>query len=235
MNRKTVLLGATGFLLIGLTAFYLWYERKIEPKRETVTTPHFETSTPEDGVVLAGVPLNVTLDFNLDLVSGSSILIMQEGIDYGSSSTEIDENKLSMRRRLVSNAPNGNYTIKYRACWINNNCANGQYFFSIDRSLADSFTDYRSQDEVVIDMRTLAFLPEKMRIARGTKVTWKNSDTVNHYVNTDAHPSHTYHLNQNSRELPPGAEYTVVFDERGIYPYHCSAHASTMIGSLLVE
>jgi plastocyanin len=84
-------------------------------------------------------------------------------------------------------------------------------------------------------MKDIAFVAKEMRVSKGTKVIWTNSDSVEHYVNTDAHPSHTYYPKQNSRALKKGDTFSVTFDTPGVYPYHCSAHAASMTGSIIVE
>ncbi|MBI2594270.1 hypothetical protein HYW39_01075, partial [Candidatus Curtissbacteria bacterium] len=66
-------------------------------------------------------------------------------------------------------------------------------------------------------------------------VVWVNNDSVEHYVNTDSHPAHTYYLEQNSRVLGQGDTYSLTFNTEGIYPYHCSAHEASMKASILVD
>ncbi|OGH03188.1 MAG: hypothetical protein A2798_00665 [Candidatus Levybacteria bacterium RIFCSPHIGHO2_01_FULL_37_17] len=91
------------------------------------------------------------------------------------------------------------------------------------------------QKEVTIKLSNIMFDPKDIKISKGTKVTWVNDESIEHYVNTDSHPAHTYYLEQNSKALGKGDSYSLTFDTAGIYPYHCSAHADTMIGSILVE
>jgi plastocyanin len=95
--------------------------------------------------------------------------------------------------------------------------------------------DATSERAVTIHLKDIAFAPAEIRIRRGTTVTWINDDAVDHYVNTDAHPSHTYVLGQNSKVLKSGESFQFSFANPGIYPYHCSAHADVMRGVLLVE
>ncbi|OGH24271.1 MAG: hypothetical protein A3B47_04865 [Candidatus Levybacteria bacterium RIFCSPLOWO2_01_FULL_39_24] len=91
------------------------------------------------------------------------------------------------------------------------------------------------QNEITIRMSEIQFMPKNLKIGKGTKVTWVNNDEVEHFVNTDSHPAHTYFPNQNSKALKTGDTYSVTFSDTGIYLYHCSAHADSMIGSILVE
>ncbi|TSC72729.1 MAG: Blue (Type1) copper protein [Parcubacteria group bacterium Gr01-1014_38] len=207
---------------------------------------HFESSTPAHGTTLPAPPINVVLDFNFDLAPQSFIAIERNGgdngnardaleRDYGMDLTTIDANKLSMRRKMDPSAPDGLYTVTYQACWPDGSCHDGHFQFAINRTKASAALDLRGQSAVTVNLKDIAFAPPVIRIRQGTRVTWRNDDSVEHYVNTDAHPSHTYFLAQNSRALKNGDTYAVTFSTPGAYPYHCSAHADTMRGLILVE
>ena len=196
---------------------------------------HYENNVPEHGSVLAGVPLNVVIDFNFDLAPISTISITQDGKEYGIENTVVDENKLALRRKMDPQSPDGRYTVAYKACWPDQSCHNGMFEFAIDRSKSADFTDMTGRSEVTISMENIAFNPRNIRISKGTKVTWVNNETDGHYVNTDPHAGHSYYPAQNSRLLNKGDSFSLVFDTPGIYPYHCSAHASLMTGTILVE
>lgn len=196
---------------------------------------HFETNTPAHGAILAGVPVNVVVDFNFDLARPSEIKVMRDGKDYGAGETTIDSNKLSMRRDVDANSPDGLYIVSYNACWPDGSCHDGHFQFAIERSRVKEFDDQTGKGTVTIKMSQIKFVPQNVKITKGTKVTWINDDTVEHYVNTDSHPAHTYYTAQNSKAIKAGGSYSLTFDEAGIYPYHCSAHAATMAGALLVE
>lgn len=196
---------------------------------------HFESSTPAHGSTLAAPSVNVVIDFNFDLAAKSSISITSGGKEYGTGTTTIDANKLAMRRTMDFASPDGLYTVTYEACWPDGSCHDGQFQFAIDRTGASGSLDLRGKSAVSVDLTDLAFAPATIRISKGTNVTWKNSDAVEHYVNTDAHPSHTYYPAQNSKLLKTGETYSLVFNTPGAYPYHCSAHADSMLGTILVE
>src|SRR3989344_3061728 len=195
---------------------------------------HYESNTPAHGETLAGVPINVVIDFNFDLAIPSAISITSQGKEYGVGETIIDDNQLTLRRSMDPSAPDGLYTVSYKACWPDQSCHDGHFQFRIDRSVAESFEDMRNQAEVTVDMSTFLFKPRNIRISPGTKVTWTNSDPIDHYINTDSHPAHTYYVPQNSRAISKGQTYSVTYTNPGIYPYHCSAHFHTMKGSILV-
>jgi len=196
---------------------------------------HYESNTPAHGATLGGVPINVVIDFNFDLAKPSEIKILNEGKDYGVGETIIDSNKLAMRRKMANDTPNGLYNVEYKACWPDGSCHEGNFQFVIDRTQRSSFEDRTKQSEITIKMSDIKFMPMDIKISKGTKITWVNDDNVEHYVNTDSHPAHTYYSDQNSKALKRGDTYSLTFNTPGIYPYHCSAHASSMIGSLLVE
>jgi plastocyanin len=196
---------------------------------------HYETNTPAHGSVLAAPPVNVVIDFNFDLAVPSAISIMKEGKEYGQGDTVIDTNKLSMRRNFAADAPDGKYMVTYKACWPDRSCHDGSFEFAVDRSRASSYKNMQNLKEVTIRMSEIMFAPKNIIISLGTKVTWVNDEDVEHYVNTDSHPAHTYYPIQNSRSLAKGATYSVIFDKLGAYPYHCSAHADRMTGNIIVK
>lgn len=205
--------------------------RFVNPKKSA----HYESNTPGHGSILAGVPINIVIDFNFDLAKPSEIKILKEGKDVGVGETIIDTNKLTLRRLVEANSSDGLYRVEYKACWPDASCHDGFFEFAIDRSQAKDFVDKTDSKEVVIDMNHIAFDPKNVKISKGTKVIWKNNDEVGHYINTDSHPAHTYFPDQNSKLLNKREEFEVVFDKPGVYPYHCSAHAATMTGAILVE
>lgn len=196
---------------------------------------HFESSTPAHGTTLPAPPINVVIDFNFDLASNSTIAVTKDGKDYGVGPTTIDANKLAMRRTIDPSAPDGLYTVTYKACWPDKSCHDGHFQFAIERAKNSAALDLRGQSSVEIRLKDVAFLPHTIRIRKGTSVRWVDDDDVEHYVNTDAHPSHTYYPAQNSRALKRGDTYVVTFTVPGAYPYHCSAHADVMRGLILVE
>lgn len=208
-------------------------------QEEQLSTPkksaHYESNTPSHGDVLAGVPINVVINFNFDLDSTSSISITKDGVEYSYDELIIDPNKLSMRIKMDPNAPDGLYTVKYNSCWPDKSCHDGSFQFKIDRSQTNNYENMTGKKEVSISLKDIAINPKNVKISKGTKITWVNNDTAEHYVNTDSHPAHTYILDMNSKILGQGESYSYTFTEAGIYPYHCSAHADSMIGSILVE
>lgn len=252
MNKTFIAAAIIIVLLIGLAYFIFSKTNKapsapsVSPEQETSSTQsasfgiekksaHYESNTPQHGATLAGVPPNVVINFNFDLAAPSQIKIEREGKDYGQGKTLIDENKLTMRRLMDPASPDGVYTVIYKACWPDKSCHDGNFRFAIDRTKSRSFEDFTGETEVTVTLSEIRFKPQNIEITKGTKVTWINQDNVDHYINTDSHPAHTYFPEQNSRALGNGDTYSVTFNTAGIYPYHCSAHPENMAGSILVE
>lgn len=195
---------------------------------------HYESNTPAHGAVLAGVPVNVVIDFNFDLAKPSAISAKSSGVEYGEGETIIDPGKLAMRRAIKADAPDGLYVVTYKACWPDGSCHDGNFQFAIDRKIRESFVDMTGRKEVKIDLANYAFVPQNIKVSPGTKVTWTNNDQDGHYINTDSHPAHTYFLAQNSKLLAKGGSFSLVFEKPGVYPYHCSLHTN-MTALILVE
>ena len=196
---------------------------------------HYESNTPAHGAVLGAPPINVVIDFNFDLAKPSSISITKDGTEVGLGETTIDTNKLALRRNVDPTASDGTYTVNYKACWPDGSCHDGSFQFAIMRSEAEKAVDMRNQTTVDIDLANIAFSPKDIRISKGTKIVWTNSDDAVHYINTDSHPAHTYYKDQNSKALNKGDTFSLTFDTPGAYPYHCSAHADSMTGTIIVE
>ncbi len=198
---------------------------------------HYESNTPEHGAVLPAPPINVVINFNFDLVKPSEIKILGNGKDYGIGETNIDENQLALRREFDVTAPEGKYRVEYKACWPDGSCHTGYFEFAIDATAlkVGEYFDLRGKKEVLVSMQDVTFNPRVILVDKGTKIFWKNEDSVTHYINTDSHPAHTYFQAQNSKALKQGEVFSLVFDKPGAYPYHCSAHAETMRGLIVVK
>lgn len=257
--NKLVIFSIATVIVVGGIVFFASQKKEVpapvsqiaptnEPQKDNALTfenpkkaAHFESNTPEHGDILAGIPINVVINFNFDLAKPSSIKISpwnkgrEISIDMGVGETIIDSNKLSMRRKMNSNSPDDLYTVSYKACWADGSCHDGYFQFKIDKKMAQEFVDMTNKKEVTIDLKDIAFNPKNIKVSKGTKITWVNQDSVEHTVNTDSHPAHTYYLSQNSRILKKGDTYSATFTEVGIYPYHCTPHAASMKGAVLVE
>ncbi len=236
MKRNVAIMVVVAAVVLG-TGFWILKKAVDEqpPIGLQVKSAHFESSTPAHNSFLPAAPPQVAIDFNFDLSGQSTINILKDDVEYATGVTTVDTNKLAMRRPMDSTAPDGTYLVKYKACWPDGSCHNGQFNFHLQRSLADNYEDKRNQPAVTINMSSIKFQPMNLRISKGTVVTWVNDDGVDHYVNTDSHPAHTHQPDLNSKALKKGETYSYTFNETGAYPYHCSAHADNMTGTIIVE
>ena len=123
---------------------------------------HYESNTPSHGATLAAVPVNVVIDFNFDLAKPSEIKILKDGKDYGVGETVIDDNKLTMRRDMDPDSPDGVYKVEYNACWPDKTCHNGFFEFAIDKSLRSGYEDMIGQKEVTVKMSDISFNPKEL-------------------------------------------------------------------------
>lgn len=248
-----VIILATVGLLAG-AGWYVWQKQTDETTKESPSTSqsasdtkakvsfenpkkgaHFESSTPDHASTLAAVPVDVVINFNFDLAENSTLDITKDGKSYSVGSVSIDDNKLTMRRQMDKNAPDGVYTVKYDGCWPDRTCHDGSFQFAIDRELLRTYEDKRGQAAITVRMSQIKFQPMNLRISPGTKVTWINDDNETHYVNTDSHPHHSQVSGFNSKALSKGDSYSFTFKNVGAYPYHCSAHAADMTANIVVE
>lgn len=78
-----------------------------------------------------------------------------------------------------------------------------------------------------ISINNFAFNPATLTVTKGTKVTWKNDQNVDHQVMSDTGAFQ-------SNPLSPGSTFEFTFNETGTFPYHCNIHP-TMTGTITVQ
>ncbi len=78
------------------------------------------------------------------------------------------------------------------------------------------------------------FSPAGITIKAGESVTWKNTDSENHTVNSAPHPIHTTYPPLNLNLIKPGEEKSLTFPTAGTYKYHDHLNPS-LTGSVTVE
>ena len=85
--------------------------------------------------------------------------------------------------------------------------------------------------QAVVAIREFRFVPETLRVAPGTTVTWVNceEDFANE-PHTSTHDAGSW----SSEELSPTEIYSRRFDEAGLYRYYCVPHPF-MSGVLIVD
>ena len=78
-----------------------------------------------------------------------------------------------------------------------------------------------------VSIANFSFSPATLTIAKGTKVTWTNNDSVTHTVTSD---QGTW----DSNGVPPGNTFNFTFAKTGTYTYHCKIHPS-MKATIIVQ
>ncbi len=85
---------------------------------------------------------------------------------------------------------------------------------------------------LAISMTPSSFTPASVTIPSGTRVTWTNTDSMNHTVTAD-------NSSYNSGTLAPGKSYSLTFTAKGEYTYFCGFHGGPggigMSGKIIVE
>jgi plastocyanin len=196
---------------------------------------HVMDMMPPAGATYPGVPLNVVIDMEMNLTPASTMSIQQNGMEYGMVQ-QVDDNRVTLRRYMDPQTPNGVYTVNYSACWENGGtCEDGMFQFAIDRSLSSSYVDWRGQREVTIHIRNEAKDPRYVIVSPGTTVTWANDDKVPHTADSDSHMTHSYYPDLDSGLIEPGMTFSHTFNLSGVYPTHCSEHPETEHAIIIVE
>ena len=85
-------------------------------------------------------------------------------------------------------------------------------------------SDNQSSDHVsettVVEIKEFAFNPSKIRVKKGSVVTWTNQDSTRH----DIMPDRESEDFKASNLLAKGETYSFTFTKTGTYTYHCSPH-----------
>lgn len=238
MNKK-ILLGAGIGIIVAIGAFFYLPKKQAPTQGQPNQSKdlHFIDSTPLSGEVYASQPINITLNFNTDLVESSSIdVLAKDNQQWTTGNIKIEDSNTALKRDLKQNMPDGEYLVKYKACFLDSSCEENNFNFKIDSAKKTEYQDLRGSAEVTVNMNEFNFDKQKIIISPNTKVIWKNTGNVGHFVNTETHPEHTYFPEHNSREIGPLGTFETTFTIKGQYNYHCSAHHHQgMLGSIIVE
>jgi plastocyanin len=76
-------------------------------------------------------------------------------------------------------------------------------------------------------LTTTAYNPNPLTVTAGTTVTWTNSDSTPHTAVSD---TGTF----NSGIINSGGNFSVTFQNKGTFTYHCSLHPN-MVGTITVQ
>lgn len=92
-----------------------------------------------------------------------------------------------------------------------------------------------------VTLKLIAFTPERLSVARGTAVTWKNEDASVHTVTSGTVSPSTGGVTTavdnrfESGSVTQNAAFTFTFTAPGTYSYFCRIHPATMRGEITVN
>lgn len=87
-------------------------------------------------------------------------------------------------------------------------------------SSKDMSSDKIQEGEVKMDIANFAFSQKTLKVKKGTKVTWTNTDSAKHDISPDMESASF----MGSELLAKGGNYSFTFNTAGKYAYHCSPH-----------
>jgi plastocyanin len=208
----------------------------IEGLGDPVDAPHFVDSFPNHAQTLTQSPARVGINFDTPLTRDSSITVEREGTSVELGELVFDPRNIYMSAPLPRELGDGLYLVKYRACFADSNCSDGQIGFRVDAASVKNFVDLTNQKQVTIQLQDVKYQPNQIIVSPGTTVTWMNDDPFEHFVNSDPHPSHNAFPDLNSLDIPPSKTFSYTFEQVGEYAFHCSAHVpQNMFGTILVR
>jgi plastocyanin len=95
-------------------------------------------------------------------------------------------------------------------------------------------TDLRGHKTIEIDANLNQFTPAAVIVDVGTKVTWRNTDSVAHDVKKAADAlDFGAEFGADASVFGPGQTYSFTFAKAGTYPYTCTIH-TLMSGTVKV-
>ncbi len=95
--------------------------------------------------------------------------------------------------------------------------------------------------EQTVALRLIAFKPERLSVAAGTAVTWKNEDASEHTVTSGTVSQGSGGVTTavdskfESGSLKQNASFSFTFTAPGTYAYFCKIHPATMRGEITVK
>ena len=240
LNKLTIVI----LVLVVLgTAFLVVFSNLPKFSGHEVKAFHVTDTSPSHQEIFGSSPINIVINTDVEIDQGKFSISGKSKKTPIEISTSVNESKTTLRGLFSEELLPDTYRVNYELTYSNPSHnqqpeykKQGEFSFTIDSNKKAEYKDLTGQKEVTINMKDLKFDPQKIIISAGTKVTWVNSDSIEHFVNTDPHPSHTYYLDQNSLDIPAKGNYSVTFTQVGEYPYHCSAHyPEGMSGRIIVQ
>lgn len=90
------------------------------------------------------------------------------------------------------------------------------------------------ENKNMVSITASGFSPKEITIKVGESVSWENTDSANHTVNSAPHPTHTVYPPLNLGVIKPGEQKALSFPKAGTYKYHDHLNPS-LTGSVTVQ
>lgn len=103
-----------------------------------------------------------------------------------------------------------------------------------EQRTAPQITEEKKGKTFDVGLTDQGYIPQRLTIKAGDKVTWTNKSGAVATVNSAPHPAHTDYAPLNLGQIEDGASVSLVFDNTGTYRYHNHLN-STQFGSITVE
>ena len=94
--------------------------------------------------------------------------------------------------------------------------------------------DEEVMEKITIEITSSGFMPKNITIKVSEAVTWNNTDSADHTVNSAVHPTHQVYPPLNLGVIKSGEKKSLTFPEKGTYKYHDHLNPS-LTGSITVE
>ncbi|MBI3537324.1 MAG: copper resistance protein CopC, partial [Chloroflexi bacterium] len=110
----------------------------LTPKRQValdqlpaqIFSAHYVSAEPDHAAILPQMPARIRIEFNFNLHSSSNLAVTQDGksVDVG----KLEIGQFSMQVNPPPNLGAGLYLVKYKACWPDRSCHDGQFAFRVE-------------------------------------------------------------------------------------------------------
>jgi len=90
------------------------------------------------------------------------------------------------------------------------------------------------EEKNLVKITADGFSPKSITVKSGESITWENTDSANHTVDPDKHPTHLLYPFLNLGQIPPGEKKSVTPPGPGTFTYHDHLNPS-LLGSITVQ
>jgi plastocyanin len=93
----------------------------------------------------------------------------------------------------------------------------------------------KAQATPVVSITNGGFLPQTIKVQKGTQIRWVNTDMDAHQVASDPYPTHTNLPGFESLAMLKAETYTFTFSQAGTFTYQDNLNPFKFKGTVIVE